>query len=337
MKLQLTISCLLLAIATSVAAQEYAAPRTEHGYPDLQGLWRNSTMTPLERPLHLGNRRAYSEEEVQALIDEALEFEARMTATLDPNRPPPPVGGIIDQTADANFETVSTEIARVGGEWRTSLIVDPANGRLPFRESWQDIHGQWRDKGLAAGSGPEARSVLDRCLSGAAAVPLISRFGGYGLGNPAGDNPVRNVQIVQNRDYVVILGEYFSLVRIIPLRDEFLNQPGPMWMGESIAYYDGNSLVVRSRNFRPEQSTPFLRISDEFELTETYSLVGDNEILLRYTAFDPKIYSRPFTAEIPLSRMPAGQKLYEYSCHEGNYSMPSMLRAARIEELGYYD
>jgi len=294
-------------------------------------------MTQLQRPAHLGERQAYTEQEVQALIDEALAFEAAMTAPLDPNRPPPPVGGVIDQTADANFESVTTDIARIDGEWRTSFIIDPANGRLPFREDAQDIHQRRQSDGLPRNSGPEGRSILDRCLSGASPVPLISRFGGYGMGNPAGDNPIRNVQIVQNEDYVVILGEYFSLVRIIRVGAEFMDQIGPRWMGDSIAHYEGNSLVIRSRNFRAEQSTNFLRSSELFELTETYTPLSENEMLLRYTVNDPNIYARPFTAEIPLTRMPAEEKIYEYACHEGNYSLPSILRAARMEDLGLLD
>ncbi|MEQ8955238.1 MAG: hypothetical protein RL120_13995, partial [Gammaproteobacteria bacterium] len=230
----------------------------------------------------------------------------------------------------------ATQIAFVGGEWRTSLIVEPADGRLPIRDDYRDLYSEWRDRGLMPAAGPEARGVLDRCLSGPAPLPLLTLFYGVVSGNPGGDNPVRNVQIVQTADYVLILGEYFSQVRIIPLASEFKQDLGPRWMGDSIASYVGNSLVIQSRNFRAEHSTVFMRSSTGFEVTETYTRTSADEILLRYTVVDPVIYSEAVTAEIPLQRMAPGQYLYEYGCHEGNYSMVSILRGARMEEIGYF-
>jgi len=163
-------------------------------------------------------------------------------------------------------------------------------------------------------------------------LPLLFAFGGPGTGNPGGDNPVRNIQIVQNKDYVVILSEYFSAVRVVRLGTGHIENQGNKWMGDSIAHYEGDSLIIHSKNFRPEQSTPFLRSSTQLEITETYTLVSADELLFSYTFTDPEIYSRSFTAEIPLQRMKPGQEIYEYACHEGNYSMISILRAARLEE-----
>ncbi len=117
---------------------------------------------------------------------------------------------------------------------------------------------------------------------------------------------MRNVQIVQNKDYVVILSEYFSLVRIIRLSDKHLLDQGRKWMGDSIAYFENDLLVVLSRHFR-------------------------------FTITDPLMYSQPFSVEMSLKRMAPTHRLYEYACHEGNYSLPSMRRAARIEELGLLD
>lgn len=327
------LATILCAIA-SVHAQEQPVPLNEFGQPDMQGLWTNPWMTPLQRPVELGNRRTYTDAEVQALVQEATQDAADLDNVLDPDRPPPLPGGNIDQTADGNFETMPTEIARVGDEWRTSFIIDPANGRLPYRQNVQDILASWTARGLLPSTGPEARGVLDRCLSGPAPVPLLTLFGGPVTGNPGGDNPVRNIQIVQTREYVAILSEYFSQLRIIRLEKELLAHQGPRWMGDSVGHYEGNSLVISSRYFRPEHSTMFMRSSTEFELEETLTLMGTGELLFRYTVSDPKVYSRSFTAEIPLRRMPAAHRIYEYSCHEGNYSMSSILRAARMEELG---
>lgn len=149
-----------------------------------------------------------------------------------------------------------------------------------------------------------------------------------------GDNPSRNIQIVQNQNHVVILREYFSAVRIIRLADDHLNNFGPKWQGDSIARYEGDSLVVHTRNFRPEQTNAFLRASAQLEITETFTPVSRNELVFRFTITDPLAYTQPITGEIALQRMAPGEKLYEFACHEGNYSFPSILRAARMEEAG---
>ena len=177
---------------------------------------------------------------------------------------------------------------------------------------------------------------LDRCLTPGGQLPLIYMFGGVetALGNPAGDNPVRNIQIVQNKSYVVILSEYFSLVRIIRIDSEFEPELGRKWMGDSIGYYEGNSLIVYTKNFRQEQSITPLRSSAEFQVKEVYTKIDENQILFQYTISDPNIYTEQWTVEIPIQRMEAELKLYEYACHEGNYSLPIMLRAARMEEAG---
>jgi hypothetical protein len=318
-------------VASTLHAQTYRTPQTEYGYPDLQGNWTNPWLTPLQRPVHLGNQQGYSADEVAALREEALERDSLRQAPLDPNRKAPPVGEIQNQQADGNFEIMPLEVARVNGEYRTSLIVDPPNGRMPLIENAADIYRHWLNAGYGPFDGPEMRGPLERCLSPGGPLPLlIGSFGGPEGGNPAGDNPVRNVRIVQTKDHVMIMSEYFSLARVIPLGDAHRRGQGSRWMGDSIAHYEGDSLVIHTNQFRPEQSTGFLRHSAALEVSETYRRTGENEILFRYTVTDPQIYRQTFTAEIPLRRLPEDQKLYEYACHEGNYSMPSILRGARI-------
>ena len=316
--------------------QESQVSSTEYGYPNIQGYWTNPFQTPLERPANLGNKRNYTAIEAQALVDRAISMDNERQAPIDPNRSAPEAGGRINNQADGNFEVMPIEMARVNGEYRTSFVIEPSNGRIPWREDGKDIHLKWREQGKLRFDGPEGLTPLDRCLNPGAQLPLIFIFGGVGhaLGNPAGDNPVRNIQIVQNEDYVVMLAEYFSLVRIIRIDSEFRPEQGNKWMGDSIGYYENNSLVVHTRHFRPEQSIGSLRSSEAFEVKEVFTRVSDNEILFKYTITDPNIYTQPWTAEIPLQRMKEGLLLYEYACHEGNYSIPSMLRAARMEEAG---
>ena len=326
------VSVAFLSLSSTADDSSWSAPRTEHSYPDFQGLWTNPSQTPLQRPAKLGNRRAYTTEEALQLEQVAREIDIARTLPLALDRPAPPRGGDIDQQADGNFEIMPTAISSVAGEYRTSLIIDPLSGRLPYLRGARDIYAVWNAQGHGRFDGPEIRGVLERCLSPGGQLPLLFAFGGPGAGNPGGDNPVRNIQIVQNKDYVVILSEYFSSVRIVRLGTRHIENQGNKWMGDSIAYYEGDSLVIHSNNFRPEQSTFFLRSSSQLEITETYTLVSADELLFSYTFTDPEIYSRSFTAEIPLQRMKPGQKIYEYACHEGNYSMISILRGARMEE-----
>lgn len=324
--------------AKSAFAQDerWSVPRTEHGHPDLHGNWTNPFLTPLERPPGLGLQRAYTEEEANALVARALASDAQRQAPLDPDRSAPVAGARIGQQADGNFESTATELAFIDGEYRTSYIIDPPDGRLPYLTDAvnRDIFGIRRSQGFAGYDGPENLSPQDRCLGASTPLPLLRVFAETESGNPAGDNPVRNIQIVQNRDYVVILLEYFGLVRIIRLSDSHLPDQGAKWMGDSIAYYENDSLIVHSTHFRQEHSTQFLRSSDQFEVDEKFTRMSASEILFEFTVTDPKIYSQPFTAQLLLRKMSPDQKLYEYACHEGNYSLPSIMRAARMQDQG---
>lgn len=325
---------LLLVLQASAHGADagWTAPRTEYGHPDLQGLWTNATQTPFLRPRNLGNKQAYTEEEALEIERVAREDEARRALPSDPGRPAPPAGGDIDQSADENFDIAAIDIARINGEYRTSIIIDPPDGRLPPRLDFRDIYEQWRDEGFGPSDGPEMRSIQDRCVAPMVQLPLLYTFGA--VNSADGDNPSRNIQIVQNENYVVILWEYFSAVRIIRLAGDHLDNFGPKWRGDSIARYEGDSLVIHTRNFRPEQTNPFLRASAQLEITESFTPVSQDELVFRFTIIDPAVYAQSITGEISLRRMAPGQKLYEFACHEGNYSFASILRAARMEEAG---
>ena len=316
--------------------QELTLELTEHGHPNFQGYWTNPFQTPLERPLALGDQRVYSNSEVEDLREFAITLDKNRRSPLDPQRPAPKIGGEINNQADGNFEIMPIELAQISGEFRTSLIVKPKSGRIPWRRGARDIHQIWREEGKGRFDGPEGLTPLDRCLTPGGQLPLLYMFGGIEseLGNPAGDNPVRNIQIVQNKDYVLILSEYFSLYRVIRLDDDFRPGLGRKWMGDSIGYYEGNSLFVHTKNFREEQSISPMRSSPDFEVKEIYTRISEDEILFKYEITDLNIYTEPWSAEIPIQRMGADQKLYEYACHEGNYSVPIMLRTARMEESG---
>jgi hypothetical protein len=312
--------------ATNLNAAEtgWMPPRTASGAPDLQGLWTYIYATPYQRPPELGDKRAYTEEEALAVEAGSREGERVRTQPIDPDRGPPPIGDLQANAPDAAFRPEnSTKVAQFNGEYRTSLIVEPSDGRLPYLEEAMDFFQQWRAMGYGEFDGPEIRPASERCFVHGAPLPLMHPLVGI------------NAQIIQTDEYVVIVNEAAYQARIIRLDKEHRDKPWNEWMGDSIGYWEGDTLVVHTKNFRPEQSdkTYFLQSSDVLEVTEKFTVVSENELAYSYVATDPNIYSRSFTVEMPLQRMAEGEMIYEYACHEGNYSLPGILAGARRQEI----
>ncbi|MES3006803.1 MAG: hypothetical protein V4751_03430 [Pseudomonadota bacterium] len=322
--LSLAVAAALLNVSLSAMAAGntgWEVPRTEYGHPDLQGYWTNTTLTPIERPVELGDKKAYTEAEALALENAARDFEIQKAEPLDADRAPPPVGGAIGQEADINFSDVFTNVLKVRGEYRTSMIVDPANGRFPFREDGrrQDIFAQWTAQGLGSADGPEARTPGDRCLSRGIPPMTVTPYN-------------NNYQIVQNKDYVMLMGEMVHDARIIRLDKEHMPGDAKNWLGDSVGHWDGDALVVHTKNLRPELSHFRLISTAQLELTERFEIVSESEILYTVTVTDPQVYTQPFTEEITLMRKAPGDLIYEYSCHEGNYGLEGILAGARRVE-----
>jgi hypothetical protein len=302
------------------AEANFEAPTTAYGRPDLHGYWFIRTQTPMERPEALGEKRSYTESEAQAIEAAALEAEAERNLPLNPDRPPPPIGAVIGQEADINFAPeLSTKIARVNGEYRTSRIISPSNGRLPFLDGARDHYQQWLDDGHQEFDGPEIRPFGERCISWGSQLPVISP-------------PFGNLQIVQTEDHVVLFGE-FGVTQIVKLDGERMPSNIKKWAGDSIGKWDGDSLEVHTTNFKAENSYRRIPSTDALEIAEVYTLVSENELLYRFTFTDPNIYSEPIIVEVPLVRMPEGDRFYEAVCHEGNYSLPGILAGARRKEV----
>ncbi len=304
----------------------WTVPRTEFGHPDLQGNWGNINQTPFERPEALANKQSYTEEEARRIRNERIDGYDSLQAPLDPNRAPPPAGALIAQEADINFNPERMlQVNWINGEYRTSLIIDPPNGRLPYRENRaEDIYEQWRSQGYGAFDGPEIRPANERCLGYPRQLPIIM---------PLGSSHTRYLQIVQTENYVVIYGEYSAGLRIIRLGGEHPMQGWPRWRGDSIGFWEGDSLVIHTKNFKPEQSNRFIRSSTALETTETLTAVAADELVYSYTFSDSNFYTQPFTAEMQLNRLAEGEYLYESACHEGNYSLPGILAGARRQEM----
>lgn len=309
--------------ATLFAAETgWQVPRTPDGHPDFQGFWTNETQTPIERPRELGDKRAYTVAEVEALVRAAEQAAIDKARPLDPDRAPPELGGRIGQEPDINFSDTYTEVLQVRGEYRTSMIVDPPDGRFPFVDEARslDIHGQRRAMGFGPSDGPEMRTPGDRCLARGIPPMVVPPYNS-------------NFQIVQAGDYVMLLGEMVNDARIIRLDDAHHSWDFKTWLGDSVGWWEGDTLIVQTKNFRPEISHFRLLSSEQLELTERFEMVGENELYYSVTVTDPVIYTRPFTEELTLTRHGPGDHLYEYACHEGNYGLVGILAGTRREEV----
>lgn len=282
--------------ATAAATIDH--PRTVHDRPDMQGYWVSRWLTPLERMPGVESL-VVSPEKAQEIADGILERAARPTQ-LDP------------ELAYPDAET----LALVDGEYRTSIIIKPDNGKLPFTEAGRNAR-----LGYVTGlDGPEQRMTTERCIGGVGWAPLQIRYASM----------VR--QIVQTRQHVVIHTEAYNDLRVVGIdsapRHAALTPAG----GDSVAVWDGDTLVVETRNLDPKFSTHGIVtvLSPDAEVTERFRYVSPNEIVYTYTVNDPAYYTEPWTGEYSLMR--STDKVYEFACHEGNYAMAGMLGGARYEE-----
>ncbi len=303
-------------------------PRTPDGKPDLQGIWTNATQTPLERPERFGDRQAMSEEEAIELQQRALAAEERGNAPSDPDRPPPSDG---NTAAAYNLFWLDrgSQVLHIDGEYRTSMIIDPPDGQIPFREGApeQNMMERWRDEhGDEAFLGPEMATIGERCLL----------FYDFRTSNSSAGPPMmpiiynNNYQIIQTEDYVVIMAEMMHDARIIRLNSE--HQPPAIykWMGDSTGYWDDDTLVISTRHLHPQQS--HYGSGPGLEVTERLRMVSETEIVYSFTMNDPVAYTAPWTAEMVLYARPEGERIYEYACHEGNYALPGILAGTRRQE-----
>ena len=313
----LALAAATLVLAGFIQAQEeaYAAPRTEWGQPDLQGVWNFSSFIPLERPAFFGDKEFLTEQEIAAL---AAQTEAGLEA--------------INNIGVGGYNTFWVEM---GGDRdnRTSLIIYPENGRLP--ESVEgvpvQVGGLGPDEpgtrpvrmvvGGIAKDGPEDRGLSERCIVG------------FNAGPPFTPNLYNNnVQIIQNRDTVVIMTEMVHDARIVPLDGrDYVSDTIRQWSGDSRGHWEDNTLVVQTRNFNGlTQSFGVYGTAENKFLTERFTRVGPYTVEYEFTVDDPSTFKQKFTAVVPMAKVDG--LMYEYACHEGNYGMMNTLRGARMEE-----
>ena len=288
------------------ATKSWSVPRTPDGQPDLQGVWDFRTITPLERPDALGGKQTLSDEE-------AAQAEAQARADTVDRAPRQGDPGTYNQFW---FDRGTTVV----GDKRTSLIVDPPDGRVPAltpEGQKRKAFGGRRD--LPAG--PEDRNVAERCILGFNSGPPME---------PRAYN--NNVQIIQTPGYVVILNEMVHNARIVPTDKR---APGaiPQWNGQSRGRWEGDTLVVETAKFYgPTSFSERQGSTSDLRLVERFSRVEPDTLLYEFTVTDPKTWLKPWTVSIPMAR--SSEQIYEYACHEANYAMEAMLKGARLEEAG---
>ena len=305
----------------------WTVPRTPNGHPDLQGIWTNATLTPLERPRQMGDRTFLSGDEAAAL--EAQASGRRAEADDPAARQQALARGDIGSYNQFWFDSGSTFLPTR----QTSLVVDPPDGRVPLRPEAEAR----RDAALARSTEhPEFMSVWDRCISRGAPGWII----------PAGYNNA--YQIIQTRDYVVIHAEMIHDTRIIPLvHRQGRDDGGPplpptvrLWEGDSRGRWDGDTLVVETTNFGDRNwiatSAASGRIkgipqSQALKIVERFTRVGPNRLDYEARIQDPEVFTRPWTLAFPLTKDDE-YRIYEYACHEGNRAVEGVLRGARYQE-----
>ena len=320
--------CILVAVAVpapvagagqtqSAASDGWKAPATPWGDPDLQGIWDFRTITPMERPAELAGKAVLTAEE-------AADFEARENRRLNRDLVDPEVGGAIYPPASEGGVVPYNEFWYDRGnalveDRRTSLIVDPPDGRIPpltaeaaartaARSEYLQDHpaDSWHD-----------RSLGDRCILGFNAGPPMV---------PSAYN--NNVQLLQTPDHVVLLNEMVHNARIVPL-DGRPHGTIPQWVGDSRAHWEDATLVVETRGFGDLVGFRGGATAN-LHVVERFTLVGADTLRYEFTLEDPETWTRPWTAVVPMKRTPG--PMFEYACHEGNYAMDGILAGARAEE-----
>ena len=299
----------MLVVPQSVFGQTTGAAglqRTPDGRPDLQGAWSFATITPLERPSEYSGREFLTDEEVASLNEDAA------TRASSGRREELSAQRDVDLAYDQFWWDRGTS------DGRTSLIVDPADGRIPFTVEGRDRIDLRRSLRDRPARGPEDRSPGERCVHHTKAGPPMSS-GGYN----------NHLRLLQTSNYVVIYTEQIHDARIIPMDGRAkLTVKIEQWMGSSRGHWNGDTLVVETRNFNGKAS--FQGSSTGLILIERFTRRDADTLTYEYTLKDPEIYERAWTAALDLK--PLDGDMYEFACHEGNYGMTNLLAGARVEE-----
>ena len=314
------VGALGLLAATALFAQNKSAwkmPRTPDGHPDLQGIWNNSTRTPLERPAEFAGKPTLTD--ADAKVWEQKEHQAWEDLDGTSEGPLHKTKGSEGTGAyNVLFYDMGSGLARVDGVKRTSMVIDPPDGRIP------PVVPQARERNRIAAAARSANvgnvkdhGLSERCIfvsmSGPPMLPTLYN---------------NNYQIVQSPDAIMIMAEEIHDVRIIRMNAQHAPENVRQWLGDSIGRWEGDTLVVETTNFTDQ--TRFRGSSKDLKVTERFTRVDSNNIVYKATIEDPSTWTKPWTVELPFAAAPG--PIYEYACHEGNYAIEDILAGARKTE-----
>lgn len=307
----------------SAFSEEFKVEKTWYGDPDLQGVWTNASLTTLERPDHF---------ETLEISDEAADYAKK--ASQDFNEildNPYEEGETPESGGDVGGYNVAwmdpgNDFIRLDGSYRSSVITYPENGKLPRRLTRWALEGPFIYRMFTRADHPEERSLGERCIVG------FGSSGGPPMLNVLYNN---HYQIVQSPGYVMIMVEMNHDARIIRLDSNHNPDNMKPWLGDSVGYWEGNTLVVKTKNHHPQQKFRAgirhqILMMEGAEVIERFKRTSENEILYQFEVNDNKAYRDTWKGEMPLRS--TNEKIYEYACHEGNYAMANILAGAREEE-----
>jgi hypothetical protein len=298
---------------TATTGKTWTMPRTPDGKPDLQGIWTNSTLTPLERPKKLGTKEFYTEQEFAELAKRVRQGDVGEEADL---------GAANNQTLRYDLSLYGFDITKThfSSDRRTSLIVGPEGAVPPMLPEARKRNADRaaKNKGHEFDS-YENRPLQERCIiMGQERIPMLP-----------GVNDNNELQIVQGPGYVTMLHEIDHSTRAIPTDGRpHLPQSIRQWQGNSVGHWEGNTLVVDTTNFT--DLFPFRGSGAKLHLVERFTRIADDTMTYRFTVEDPETWDKPWTAEMPLAKTKG--PVFEWACHEGNSELPTILRGARVAE-----
>jgi hypothetical protein len=321
--------------AEAVADKHYKVPRTGYGQPDLEGVWTNVSITPLERPRQFGSRRDLTPDQALTLEASAIDHYIEGNAPTDPNAPATDTtrkhcqgAGGLDCGYNSAWKDSATTVVRIDGQPRSSFITSTPDGRMPaYRADYTGLRGRVaREEGEGSttptrglADNPEDRGLGERCLTA--------------FGNSGGPVmlPVlynNNYVFAQSKDSVAIEIEMVHDVRLIHIGGQHRTDGIRPWFGDSIGHYEDNTLVVETTNFPKAQA--FRGAWQALKVTERFTRKGPHRMLYQFTVEDPTVWDQSWGGEYEFTSS-KGQ-LYEYACHEGNYGLEGILAGARAEE-----
>lgn len=339
MKMKSPVAAAFLLFVSSLPG---AGPRTSEGKPDFSGLYDIASLTPLVRPKALGDRLTLTDAEAEAVAKQEAALSAATNRASDPNRKAPPAGGDGSLGPAGNVGGYNSfwvdrgkGAFKIGGKWRTSILTDPADGQMPELTplgkqlaAKSAVRGRpnrgdafWITENLNPGpyDDPELRPLAERCLLAfgvSAGPPML----------PVMYNNLK--QIVQTKDRILILNEMVHDVRIIRMSAQHDPPEIRKWLGDSVGHWEGDTLVVDTTSFG--DSLGLDRASRNLHVIERFTRLDDNTLSYKFTVDDPTIWTRPWSGEVAWPK--TDQRLYEYACHEGNYSFTGILKGARMLE-----